>query len=56
MLKASLLVPLGTPDTEKAGGFDPHADTPAHEKLSPMAYTFDAPITEAIAIVAANQS
>jgi hypothetical protein len=54
MLNASLLVPLGTPDTEKAGEFDPHAGVPAHEKLNPMACPVDVPIAEAIAIVAAK--
>ena len=37
MLKASWLVPLGTPETVKAGEFDPQAATPVHEKFKPMA-------------------
>ena len=56
MLNASLLVPLGTPDTEKAGEFDPHVGVPAHEKLNPMACALDVPMAEAIAMVAARQS
>ena len=41
MLKASWLVPLGTPETVKAGELDPQAVAPDHEKLRPMARAFD---------------
>jgi hypothetical protein len=54
MLKASCFVPLGTPESVKAGGLEPQLAMPAHEKLRDMAPAEDAVISaENIATVAA---
>jgi hypothetical protein len=54
MLKASCFVPLGTPESVKAGGLEPQLSMPAHEKLRDMAPAEDAIISaDNIAAVAA---